>query len=242
MLKKRLPDDLEPKPPGLAAQWLREAAACSALARRAQGLTSGKEWPKPAYELRWPEGLNELDPDITRFDLPVYLTVILRSLDFIREDLAQVGGELALASFHWLVKDGLELDPSRNKAILDTLNVNYFPYTYHDLERMTDFENRVYAKYAKINNLPFIDVARHMPKDPGLFSDAFHTTPAGVRLRAWIIFQQLVPVIEARLASGAWPRPVPPMPDGHPAFSTPARLITFDCAKPDPATSEGEPE
>ena len=229
MLKKKVPDHLEPRPAGLAAQWLRDAAVCSALARRAQGLTSGKEWPKPSYELRWPEGLDEFDPDITRFDLPVDLTVILRSLDFIRDDLRLVGSELALTSFHWLVKDGLELDPSRNKAILDTLNVNYFPFTYRDLERMTDFENCVYAKYARTNNLPFIDVALYMPKDPALFSDAFHNTPAGVRLRAWIILQQLVPLIEARLVSGAWPRAVPAMPDNHPAFNAPARLITFDC-------------
>ena len=86
---------------------------------------------------------------------------------------------------------------------------------------------------------PIFDVVDDRgPKDPAVFSDAFHNTPAGVRLRAWIILQQLVPLIEARLASGAWPRAVPAMPDNHPAFDALARLITFDCRSPEPETPD----
>jgi hypothetical protein len=50
-----------------------------------------------------------------------------------------------------------------------------------------------------------------------------------VRLRAWIVLQKLLPLIEQRLASGAWPKPVPAMGDVHPAFRTPPREITFQC-------------
>ena len=56
------------------------------------------------------------------------------------------------------------------------------------------FENRVFAKYAAARGLPLIDVARYMPFDPDLFADATHNTPAGVRLRAWIVFLQLLPL------------------------------------------------
>ena len=55
-----------PEPAGKVARWLRKAAAYSSLARRAQGLTNGGEWPKPPYEFVWPAGLDEMDPDITR--------------------------------------------------------------------------------------------------------------------------------------------------------------------------------
>ncbi len=218
-----------PEPAGKIAQWLRKAAAYSALARRAQGLTWGGEWPRPHYDLVWPAGLDENDPDITRQDLPVNLSTIIHNLDSIRTDLAAVGSELSVASFHWLAKDGLVLDATRHKAILDTLNIRYFPYSYRDLARMTAFEDRVFAKYDAKYGLPFIDVARYMPYDANLFSDAIHNTPPGIKLRAWIELQQLVPIIEKHLADGSWPRTVPPMPEQHPAFTVPPRLIKFNC-------------
>jgi hypothetical protein len=125
------------------------------------------------------------------------------------------------------------LNAARHKTILDVLNVRYFPYRYRDLERATAFENRVFAKYDAVHGLPFIDVARYMPYDPDLFSDAIHATPAGVRLRAWIELQQLVPIVERRLESGAWPKPAQAdMPDRHPAFAVPPRQITFNCKAP----------
>jgi hypothetical protein len=218
-----------PLPAGSVARWLRKAAAYSALARRAESLIAGSEWPKPDYELTWPKGLDEFDPDITRPDLPVNLSTIVRDLDSIRTDLAKVGSELSVASFHWLAKDGLVVDAARQKAILQTLNIAYFPFRYRDLERMTAFENRVFAKYDAMHGLPFIDVAKYMPYDPNLFSDGTHNTPAGIRLRAWIEMQQLVPIIEQHLASGAWPKPMPEMVDVHPAFAVPPRRITFTC-------------
>ena len=147
----------KPEPAGKVARFLRDAGNYSALARRAEGLTSGAEWPKPAYETKWPEGLDEMDPDITRKDLPVNLSNIIGNLDQIRTDLAAVGSDLSVASFHWLAKEGLVVDAAKQKAILHTLNIRYFPYTYRDLERMTKFENRVFAKYDAKYGLPFID-------------------------------------------------------------------------------------
>ena len=51
-----------------------------------------------------------------------------------------------------------------------------------------------------------MDVAAAMPRDPALFVDAIHMTPEGLRLRAWITLQELIPLIEERIASGALPR------------------------------------
>ena len=68
-----------------------------------------------------------------------------------------------------------------------------------------------------------------MPSDPALYIDAIHDTYPGVRLRAWIVFQQLLPIIEKKLASGAWPKAVPEMGDSHPAFKVPPREVTFQC-------------
>ena len=219
----------KPQPGTWWERFLRDMAQYSALARRGESLMVGKEWPRPDYELKWPPGLSETDPDLTRKDLPVHLNSIMDRLDAIRGDLAKVDGLLSIGSFHWLVKDGLELNASRYKPIMFTLNVTYFPYRYRYLERLTKFENTVFAKYSKEHGLPFVDVARQMPNDPDLFSDAIHNTPAGVKLRGWIVFNQLLPVIEAKLKSGEWPKPA--SPDAPPLKPYKPRLITFDCKK-----------
>ena len=222
------PEDL--LPPGPLAAWLSDAAVYSALARRIQAATGllyrpggGAEWPKPAYKIDWPKGLDEQAPDISRPDLPTQLSKILRDLDQIRGDLADVGSELAVSSFRWMVRDGLVLDPVRHRYIIDQLNVRNFPFTYKDIARVAAFQNRVFEAFARAHDLPFIDVDRTMPFDPDLYFDAIHKTYPGERMQGWVVFQALVPLIEQRLASHAWPRTVTDMPDVHPAFTVPPR-------------------
>lgn len=217
--------------------WVLVATRFSELARRIQAAVGyagrnvdGHEWPKPDYKIVMPPGLDENDPDINDPRLPLHLNDIVRDLDRIRADLSTVNSELAVSSFVWMVKDGLVLNPIAHKYILEDLNINEYPLHYRDLVRLVAFENRVFRKYAKVHGLPFIDVARDMPLDPDLFQDAIHNTAGGVRERAWVVLQQLIPVIERRLASGAWPKPLakntPPLPTFTP------RRIAVDCKKP----------
>lgn len=194
-----------------SASWL-EAVRYSALLRRVQAVITvtssnadGREWPKPDYRVVWPTGLDESDPDLAYPNLPVKLNVIQRDLDQIRTDLATVGGQLVLSSFVWMVKDGLVLDPLRHKYILEQLNVGNWPFRYRDLERLAAFQNRLLAKFAAVHGLAFVDIAGNMPFDPDHFSDAVHTNYAGTRIRAWVAFNQLLPIIEKNLAAGAWP-------------------------------------
>ena len=148
-------------------------------------------------------------------------------LDTIRAAGNSVGAELVLASFFWLVKDGMELDPIRHRSILDYINQNYGSFHYRDMERLAAFQNRVFAKYARVHDLAFIDVARLLPFDPDLFVDAIHNSYAGERLRAWVFLQGLMPVVERHLKSGAWPKKVEAAKTPAPAFKP--RPITFTC-------------
>ena len=212
--------------------WLTDLQHASALVRRVKALLGGLpegggEWSKKDYTLAWPKGVDERDPDITRADLPVNLSTILRDLDAIRTSGDAVGAELVLASFIWLVKDGMVLNPIRHRSILEYLNQGYAPFRYRDLERLAAFENRVFAKYARAHDLAFIDVARLMPFDPDLFVDAIHNSYAGERLRAWVFLQGLVPIVERHLKNGAWPRKVEATKKAAPAFKP--RPITFSC-------------
>jgi hypothetical protein len=225
-----------PAPAAKSPEWLRTLARDSALAGRIQAAlelaisdTAGREWPKPDYKVVWPEGLDEQNPDLNYPNLPSNLTTIQNDLDRIRSELASVGkGELAIGSFLWMVKDGLVLDPVRHKYILEQLNAAYWPAHYREIERLAKFQNQVFAKYAAVHGLPFVDFARYMPFDPDLYVDAVHLTYAGIRLQAWIAFNQLLPTIEKHLKDGSWP--APRQPDLPLPIFTP-RQITFSCPK-----------
>lgn len=196
------------------ARWLGDAAHRSALIRRFQyavalasrSSDTGKELPKPAYDLRWPDGLSQTEPDIGRRDLPVNLSTIVSDLENIRKDLTAAGAELAVSTFKWFVHDGLVVDPVGDRSLWEHLNIWMWPFSYRDLERMSTFQNRVYARYAAANGLALIDVAGKMPEQPTLYTDGIHFSYGGVRLHAWIVLQQLVPIIERHLSDRTWPR------------------------------------
>jgi hypothetical protein len=220
--------------------WLRAASRHSALMARIQaaiGLMAsdldGREWPKPDYRVVWPAGLDEFDPDLSYPRLPVNLNAIQRDLDRIRSDLASAGGEFAISSFVWMVKDGMVLDPVRHRFTLEQLNVANYPFRYRDLERLAKFQNRVLTKYAAAHGLLFVDVARQLPFDPNLFTDAVHFSYGGTRLRGWVILQQLLPTIEKRLTEGSWPKPAAAAEASRLPTFTP-RHITFDCKRGGP--------
>lgn len=230
---KRPAKPLQP-PENAASTWLQTASKYSALMARVRAAIAlagssqdGREWPKPPYTVNWPEGLDEQNPDLNHPELPVSLNVIQHDLDRIRGDLAKVGSDFALSSFLWMVKDGMVLDPVRHKYILEQLNVGYYPFRYELMERLAQFQNRLLAKYAKAHGITFIDAARYVPLDPDLFIDAVHTTFAGMRLQAWIVFNLLVPTVEKHLADHSWPRPRDPSAPAMPTITP--RKITFEC-------------
>ncbi len=219
---------------GGSTSWLQAAARFSALAGRiwvavgaAGSQLDGREPPKPGYKVTWPAGLDEADPDLAYPNLPVKLNTIQHDLDQMRTELAKAGSDFAVSSFLWMVKDGMVLDPVRHRYILDQLNISYFPYRYREMQRLSDFQNRFLAKYARTHGIGFIDTARYFPLDPDLFVDAVHTTWAGVRLQGWVAFNQLVPIVEKHLADGSWPRPSDPSTAQLPTITP--RKITFEC-------------
>lgn len=233
LVNKALP---KPPPPTevAAPSWLQVAAKYSALVARiraaigiASSTTDGREPAKPDYQLVWPAGLDESDPDLAYPNLPVSLNTIQRDLDQMRTDLAKVGSDFAVSSFLWMVKDGLVLDPLRHRYIYEQLNSGNYPYRYRDMERLSNFQNRFLAKYAKVHGLAFIDFAKYVPLDPDLFTDAVHTNYAGLRLQAWAGFNLLLPVVEKHLADKTWPRPSDPSAPPMPTISP--RRITFSC-------------
>jgi hypothetical protein len=202
----------------------------SAIARRVESVVTraaqpGSEPPKPALAVNWPQDLDEHDPDLANPHLPYETQHVLGDLDVIRGALTDVGGQLAIASFVWLVHPGLVLDPVRDALVFSYLNTTYWPFSYTHMRRFLDFQTRAFRKYASIHDLDFVDVANAYPRDPRLFGDAIHMTRAGIYLQAWIVFNGLVPVIERRLATHEWPRSARHLLSAHPAFPGGRRLV-----------------
>jgi hypothetical protein len=201
--------------------------------RRVVAMGDGSEPPKPAYHLRWPTGVDEREPDVTRHDLPLGLPTILADLDSMRGALEPIGAELAVSSFVWFVYDGMRLEPGPGTAFMFTvLNQFRWPYRYADLRRMADFQNRVFGRYAALHDLLFVDVAAAVPFDPELFIDPIHFALEGTRVQAWAVLNGILPRIRQRIAEGAWPRPDRvPMQD-HPGIA-PSRRIGGCATEPD---------
>lgn len=189
---------------------------------------TGAEPRKPPLPVAWPSDLDERDPALNDPRLPVELPDILRDLDRMRAAVDAARGTFVISSFVWLVDAGLVLDPRRDAIVLQELNERYWPFSYAHMRRFVDFENRVFAKYARAHQLPFNDVAAAFPRDPRLFVDSIHMTPAGSKLKAWIVFQNLVRLLEQRLRDRSLPIPDPGGRRSHPAFSgAPRRLVTL---------------
>lgn len=183
----------------------------SAMARRLQNIkvtsSPAEETPKPEYEVEWPAKVSEFDPPLESQNLPSNLSVILKDMESIRTDLGRIDSKLVVSSFNWNVHDGMRLDPVRHKSIRDYLDIGMYPFRYREIERVNRFQNRVFKKYAHTNNLPFVEVAEKFPTDPDLFTDPIHETYLGVKLRAWLVLQQIIPIVRKDLADGVLPRP-----------------------------------
>lgn len=235
------PNTFTPRPLIPLLRWMdaRPLDTYSAVAVRTESLlgflnsgTSGAEPHKPPVPVDWPADLNETDPVLSDPRLPVQLPTILGDLDDIRRSLASRHGTLVVSSFVWLVHQGLNLDRQRDVIVYRELNERYWPFSYAHLRRFVDFENRVFRKYAAAHGNPFNEVADQFPQDPRLFVDSVHLTPAGVKLQAWITFQNLVPILERALAANQLPATQRERLEGQPAFHVPpARLTSLNAIR-----------
>jgi hypothetical protein len=180
-------------------------ATCDLVDRALNGFRTVGEPRKPAYRLQWPDEVSESHPNPDDPLLPLQLPAIVKDLDAIRAGLASIGGRLAVCSFEWYTPGGAPLSPTRHREIYQQLNTVLWPLRYADIRRLGDFQNRVLRSYAASRKIPFLDVAGEIPQDPDLFVDAIHMTEVGERVRAWIAFRRLAPVLRPLIESGQLP-------------------------------------
>jgi hypothetical protein len=227
------PDDITfgRPPPGLVPNFgnidsedkgfLDTLAEHSALAGRVRSFIeafqlTGEEPPKPEQTFGLPAGVDELNPDLATVGSLLDLERVLRDLNRIKADLEANEAKLLIGTFDWFVYDGLILDPQRHRNIYGHLNRVYWPISYANMRRAADFQNRVIRKWAAANGVPLAEVADQMPRQPDLYDDAIHNKPLGGRIRGWLFFESLLPLLKADIESGALPRPDREYIEQHP--------------------------
>jgi hypothetical protein len=161
---------------------------------RVYGAPRLDEWLRPSYEFKFPPGIDETDPSIDSPDLPLGLPVFLRDLKTMTDRTRAVGVPFMISTLVWL--DGSELaaegDPNQG-PIRAHLKSMFWPLNHSDIRRLIDFWNRALRQFAKSKDIGLLEVANQFPRDPDLFSDAYHMTPEGLKLLAWIELQQFLP-------------------------------------------------
>ncbi|MAG32727.1 MAG: hypothetical protein CL908_17745 [Deltaproteobacteria bacterium] len=229
------PDDLVPTRSGEDASGglLSGLTDHSAIVRRLceishRGRWSGDEPPKPRQEIVFPTGFDEGSPKLETVGDFLMLDNTLAALDGIRKDAESVGARMIMTSYCFMVRDGLVLDlrKKHHRFLFAQLNRMAWPSNYANLRRLADVQNRIFEIWAKDRGIDFIPVADQMPLDPDLFLDVVHTTMLGTRLRAWCVFQGLIPILARDLEAGRVPRA--PATNPPPMWRPQFREVPFD--------------
>lgn len=120
----------------------------------------------------------------------------------------------------------MTLRKGQNQHLYDVLNGPLFwPFTYGALRRMADAHNRVIETWAAANAVTVVDIDGRMPARPDMCEDPWHDVYIGHRMRAWLIFQAMLPQLEHDLRTGAVPRANRIDSDVHPYLSKPIERI-----------------
>ncbi len=185
---------------------LAKADKYSALLNRISQLTASSrgvgEPEKPPHKLR----VELSDPvKLDQPGLPFSLNEEITELRYIERATQAIHAKLFLTSSIVVAHEGLRLDLSRDYRIYDELNNEYWPLTYREVRSGADFENRAYRELSMEDHLGFLEIAKYFPQDPALFGDMIHLMDSGMNLQAWIVAEELAPVIREKVKKGEWP-------------------------------------
>lgn len=207
------------------SSWSATARYLRSALRRDQRLA---EVPKPRQEITLSGSCLEGDFPLERAPEVLELGAICRDLDAILETLRGRDARLCVATFWWLAGDGMTFDAVWSNNTHVHLNRAYWPLSYAVIRQLADVQNRFFAAFAKARGVDLLDVGDALPQDERLSIDAIHHNELGVRLKAWLMFVQLVPILERDLAAGRLPVADRHADAVHPVIGPPIRLTRAD--------------
>ena len=207
-VSKRVSATLDPLVPwSAAADFLRHRIAGE------RGDSLAPEPSKPATTITFPPDIDEDAPNPERIasrrggrlmGLDLYLQALGKITAVAKERRARV----FVSTFRVLAFDGLLLPKGggQDGILYDTLNTYWWPYTYAEIHRLTQFFNRTLHVWADASGTGVIPIDEQMPWRRELYGDGIHERPVGEALHAWIVLQQLMPAIREDLRQHRLPR------------------------------------
>ena len=124
------------------------------------------------------------------------------------------------------VWDGMVLRNGSSRALYQRLNGPLFwPFSYADLRRMLAVHNGAISAWAAANGVIVVDIDGRMPRRPELYFDPYHDVAISQQLRAWLIFQAVVPQLEHDLANNLVPHDNAEKSGLHPYLDKPIEVL-----------------
>ncbi len=190
----------------------------------------GYEPEKPDYDKskwNWSVGSNQLNDET----LPLNLKKQINNVKGIKKITDEIDSELFVTSFLLMVKDKMKLDRVRHKYIFENLNFDFWPFTYKDMDYLSNLQNQFFKKAAQSYGAQYIPLAEKFIYDPDFFSDPVHMLDEGTKLQAWIMFQEILPWLEKKIQTGQLPKKSKMNLTSHPYLDQPIRKIklTREC-------------
>jgi hypothetical protein len=206
--------------PSLGPSWfgrqargvLRRYEDRSALARHFIGVIDGTlpdsvehEPRKPLVRLVAPLNMTST-PSLEQARTSSYFNFYLNELDLFAKISRDDGIIPIITTERACAFPGMTLSPKVNPYLFSSANsATYWPLTYKQIQHILWFDNSVIKKWSAQNGVLEIDLQGMLPKQTALCTDLMHDTPLSQRLRAWLIFQSLAPVIDGDVANGRVP-------------------------------------
>lgn len=204
----------------------------SALARRTSEFFGAAgpeevlhEPAKPVITLNLPSGLGG-PGKLAKAEQSSYFKWLASRLDAFKATAESIKAAPFVSTERLCVWDRMVLRKEKNERLYDVLNGPLFwPFTYADLRLMTNAHNDLIKAWGEANAVTVVDIDGRMPPSPDLCDDPWHDTYIGPQMRAWLIFEAMLPQLEHDLRTGAVPRANGIDSSVHPYLSKPIERI-----------------
>jgi hypothetical protein len=206
----------------------------SSLANRIVSRLSGEQpdgnlWEpwKPKIQVTLPEALQKEPPDVSGARLVPYWNKKLRDFDEYVRISKELGARPIVSTERWYVPGEEPLRAQSSAPLFKSVNGPMFwPLSYKDIKKFLRLNNEIISAWSKQNGLPLVDIDGLMPEDAALYTDGGHDVDFANKLRAWIVFQKMIPLVKEDLIAGRIPRQAAQSGDEHPYVHNPPLKIS----------------
>jgi hypothetical protein len=158
-----------------------------------------------------------------------YFSHMAENLDRFKRIAASLHATPLVSTERLCVWDNMALRRGSSLALYKTLNGPLFwPFSYADLRRMLAVHNGTISAWAAENGVTVVDIDGRMPRRPELYFDPYHDLSFGHQMRAWLVFQAMLPQLEHDLANKLVPRDNAEKSGVHPYLDKPIEVLDRD--------------